>query len=271
MSTQPQTFWEHLDELRGSLIKMIAAVLVCGVVAFFFKEELFDIILAPQRPEFVTYRLLESLSAWFVSLTQSDALSSLPLMGDLEGVTLINTGLAHQFLIHVRTAFCAGIVLTSPYLLYLLFHFISPALYRSERRYALRLVCSGYVMFMLGVLLSYFLIFPLTYRFLGTYQVSEVVANTVTLESYIDTLMMISLSMGVVFEIPVICWLLARFGIIRASVMRRYSRHVFVAILIIAAIITPTSDIFTLAIVSLPMWLLYELSILIVRRTRGER
>ena len=252
------TFWEHLDELRDSLIRMAVAVVLCAVVAFFFKDELFDIILAPQDNSFITYRLLEQLS--------QEVMSS-PLTTDLLQVQLINTGLAHQFLLHVKASLYAGVLLTSPYLIYLLFHFVSPALYEHERRHALRLVGSGYLLFVLGILLSYFLIFPLIFRFLGTYQVSEAVANTITIESYMDSLTTISLSMGILFEIPAICWILGRMGVINAGMMSRYRRHVVVALLIIAAIITPTSDVFTLSIVALPMWLLYETGILIVRKT----
>lgn len=255
---EPQTFWEHLDELRDSLIKMVVAVVVCAVVAFFFKEEMFHIILAPQGNGFVTYRLLDNISQ---ALFPDQWLNM-----DLLHVQLINTGLAQQFLLHVKASLWAGVLLTSPYLIYLLFHFISPALYTHERRYAIQLVMAGYVMFMLGVLLSYFLIFPLIFRFLGSYQVSEVVANTVTIESYMDTLMTICLSMGILFEIPIVCWILGRMGLIHAQMMSHYRRHVIVALLIIAAIITPTSDVFTLSIVALPMWLLYEASILIVRK-----
>lgn len=255
------TFWEHLDELRDSLIRMVVAVVVCAVVAFFFKDELFGIILAPQDSGFVTYRLLGQIAASLFPESLSD-------VGAWD-VQLINIGLARQFLLHVKASVCAGILLTSPYLIYLLFHFISPALYTHERKYAIRLVVSGYIMFMLGVLLSYYLIFPLIFRFLGTYQVSDVVANTVTIDSYMDTLMTVSLSMGIVFEIPVICWVLGRMGFINAALMSRYRRHVIVALLIVAAIITPTSDVFTLMLVALPMWLLYEASILIVRRSPG--
>ncbi|MBR2360766.1 MAG: twin-arginine translocase subunit TatC [Bacteroidaceae bacterium] len=252
------TFWEHLDELRDSLIKMVVAVLLCAIVVFLFKDALFSIILAPQDSQFLTYQLLEEVS----SAILPDGLSTM----DMWNVQLINTGLAQQFLLHVKAALCAGVLLTSPYLIYLLFHFVSPALYAHERKYALRLVGSGYVMFILGVLLSYYLIFPLIFRFLGTYQVSEVVANTVTIDSYMDTLMMTCLSMGIVFEIPVVCWILGRMGLINARMMSHYRRHVIVALLIVAAIITPTSDVFTLSIVAFPMWLLYEFSILIVRK-----
>lgn len=128
------------------------------------------------------------------------------------------------------------------------------------------MVGSGYVMFMLGVLLSYFLIFPLTFRFLGTYQVSSDVENMIALQSYISTLILMSLAMGIVFEIPILSWLFAKLGFISADFMKRYRRHAVVIILIVAAVITPTSDIFTLSLVALPMWLLYEVSIWIVKR-----
>jgi sec-independent protein translocase protein TatC len=119
-------------------------------------------------------------------------------------------------------------------------------------------------MFMLGTLLNYFLIFPLTVKFLGTYQVSEDVANMLTLQSYMDTLLMMSLVMGIVFELPVVSWLLSRMGLINAQMMKTWRKHAVVAILIISAIITPTTDAFTLFVVALPIWLLYEVSILIV-------
>ena len=126
-------------------------------------------------------------------------------------------------------------------------------------------IVGGYVMFMFGVLLSYYLIFPLTFRFLGTYQVSEDVVNMISLQSYMSTLVLMSLSMGIVFEMPVVAWLMARMGLLSSSFMSRYRRHAIVVILIVAAIITPTSDIFTLLMVSLPMWLLYEVSVGIVK------
>ena len=246
--------------MRGSLIKMIAAVLVCSVVAFVFKNQLFDVVLAPQSGDFVTYRLLERISEAVMPGALSD--------GKAFDVQLINTGLAQQFILHIKTAFSVGLLIALPYILYLLFCFISPALYSKERKAAVQLVGWGYVMFMLGVLLSYYLIFPLTFRFLGNYQISEVVANTVTVESYIDTLLMVSIAMGIVFEIPVLSWILGRLGILRSSLMRRYRRHVIVALLIVAAVITPTSDAFTLFLVALPMWLLFEVSIFIVGRVR---
>lgn len=250
-----QTFWDHLDELRAVIIRILIVTLAFGVVAFVFKEELFSIVLAPKESGFVTYRILSRISGFFSG--SSDVAFSVPL---------INTGLAQQFIVHMKTAFLAGIVCASPYIIYQLFRFVSPALYADERSYAVKAVGGGYVMFLAGICVSYFVIFPLTFRFLGTYQVSTDVRNLISIESYIDVLVMMSVSMGIVFEMPVLACLFARLGFIDSEFLRKYRKHSIVIILIIAAIITPTSDIFTLLMVSLPMFLLYEGSIFLVKR-----
>lgn len=250
-----QSFWGHLDVLRTAIVKIAAVAVGFGVAAFCFKEKLFAVILAPKEADFITYRLLYSLNGL---VTEADVPDFL--------VKLINTGLAQQFIIHIKAALCAGVLCTSPYILYQLFRFVSPALYANERKYVVRVVGGGYAMFVLGVAVSYFLIFPLTFRFLGTYQVSGDVANLITLDSYISTLVLMCLSMGIVFEIPILSWLFAKLGFLSADFMRRYRKHAIVVILVVAAIITPTSDVFTLSLVALPMWGLYELSILIVKR-----
>ena len=254
--SEKQSFWDHLDILRASLVKIAAVTAVFAVVAFFFKEALFSVILAPKDADFITYRWLYFFSGWVTDEQAQDFY-----------VKLINTGLAQQFMIHMKVAMCTGVLCASPYILYQLFRFVSPALYANERKYVVRVVGYGYIMFMVGVLISYFLIFPLTFRFLGTYQVSHQVENMISLQSYISTLLMMSLAMGIVFEIPILSWLFAKLGFISADFMRRYRRHAVVIILVVAAIITPTSDVFTLLLVSLPMWLLYEVSIWIVKRS----
>ncbi len=254
--SEKQSFWDHLDILRASLVKIAAVTAVFAVVAFFFKEALFSVILAPKDADFITYRWLYFFSGWVTDEQAQDFY-----------VKLINTGLAQQFMIHMKVAMCTGVLCASPYILYQLFRFVSPALYANERKYVVRVVGYGYIMFMVGGLVSYFLIFPLTFRFLGTYQVSDQVENMISLQSYISTLLMMSLAMGIVFEIPILSWLFAKLGFISADFMRRYRRHAVVIILVVAAIITPTSDVFTLLLVSLPMWLLYEVSIWIVKRS----
>ena len=244
------TFWDHLDVLRSSLIRMSVAVVVFAAALFCMKDELFSVVLAPRSSDFVTYRLLGV---------------------DAFTIHLMNTGLTEQFMIHVRTAIYAGLLVASPYILYELFRFVSPGLYQNERRYAVWIVGAAYVMFLIGTLTNYFMVFPLTVRFLGTYQVSPDVANMLTLQSYIDTLIGMSLVMGVVFELPVVCGLLGRMGLITNRMMAEYRRHAVVVILIVAAIITPTTDVFTLFVVALPIYLLYELSIQIVRITKRNK
>ncbi len=239
------TFWDHLDELRTSLFRIICAVALFAVIAFVMKEELFGIILAPRSSDFITYRLLRTEDF---------------------SIHLMNTGLTEQFMIHMQTAIYAGLLIASPYILYELFRFVSPGLYDNERRYAVWIVGAAYLMFIIGTLVNYFIVFPFTVRFLGTYQVSPDVANMLTLQSYIDTLLGMSLIMGVVFELPVVCALMGRMGLINGNMMSTYRRHALVAILIVAAIITPTTDVFTLFVVALPIYLLYEISILIVRK-----
>lgn len=254
------TFWDHLDELRNVLLKITLVVILCGIVAFLFKETLFEIVFAPKNDGFILYRWLDKIGGFFTG-------------SSTEGfdVSLINTGLAQQFVVHMKTAFCFGFICASPYILYQLFRFVSPALYEDERHYAVQVVGSGYLMFMLGVTIGYLIIFPLTFRFMGTYQVSEEVTNLISLDSYMSTLVLICLAMGVVFELPVVCWLFAKLGLLSSAFMKNYRKHSIVAILIVAAIITPTSDVFTLLAVSLPMYLLYEASILLVRKTEKRK
>jgi sec-independent protein translocase protein TatC len=178
---------------------------------------------------------------------------------------LINTLLTEQFYVHIKVSLYAALLLSSPYILFEVFRFVVPALYERERHYATRVVGAAYVMFCLGTLLNYFLVFPFTLHFLGTYQVSTDINNLLTLQSYIDTFICMSLMIGTVFELPIVCWLLGVLGIIHRSTMRQYRRHAIVAILLVAAIITPTTDAMTLFVVSLPIWLLYEISVLIVK------
>ena len=229
---------------------MGVAVVVFAVAAFCLKDELFSVVLAPRSSDFVTYKLLGV---------------------DPFSIHLMNTGLTEQFMIHVRTAIFAGLLVASPYILYELFRFVSPGLYQNERRYAVWIVGAAYVMFLVGTLVCYFIIFPLTVRFLGTYQVSNDIDNMLTLQSYIDTFISMCLVIGLVFEFPVVCSILGKIGLVSGGLMRNYRRHAVVAILVVAAIITPTTDIFTLLVVSLPIWLLYEVSIWLVPSKTGKR
>ena len=254
------SFWDHLDILRKVLFRIIAVWAVVSVVAFVCKDALFGIVFAPKDDGFATYRLIDSLCRQF----------GLPVPDPIN-IQLINTGLAQQFMTHMKTALCTGVVVAAPYALYELFGFIAPGLYNNERLFASRFIVSGYFMFLIGICMSYFIIFPMTFQFLGAYQVSDEVVNMISLESYMSTLIMMCLCMGIVCELPVMAWLAGRMGLVKSSYMTRYRRHAVVVILIVAAVITPTSDVFTLMIVSLPIWLLYEFSVLIVRGVERNR
>lgn len=248
MDSEQATFWDHLDELRSVIIRSLVVVMIAAVVAFCLKEWLFGVVLAPRSSDFITYRLLGIDNHFQLSL--------------------MNTGLTEQFMVHMRVALYAGLLLASPYILYQLFGFVAPGLYQNERKAATWIAVSAYAMFILGTVVDYLLIFPLTVRFLGTYQVSPDVMNMLTLQSYIDTLISMSFVMGVVFELPVVCAILGKMSLINSNMMSRYRRHAVVAILVVSAIITPTTDAFTLLVVALPIWLLYEVSILLVRSNK---
>ena len=241
------TFWEHLDELRGCIIRALLVIAVLAAGAFAFKETLFNIVLAPAHGDFISYRWMGAENF---------------------NLKLMNTGLTEQFMIHVKVALYTGLLLASPFVIYELFAFVSPALYDSERRPAVRVVTAAYAMFIMGTMVNYFIVFPLTVRFLGTYQVSDDVANMLTIQSYADTLISMSLVIGLVFELPV---MMAFMGFLKWEQMARFRKHAFVAILVVAAVITPTTDMFTLLVVALPIWLLYEASILIVRVTNRKK
>lgn len=246
-NNEPATFWQHLDVLRWVILRSLIVAAIFAVAAFVMKDRLFAVVLAPRTSDFITFQWL-----------------------DVEpfSIHLMNTGLTEQFMTHMRVAMYVGLLCAAPYIIFELFRFVSPGLYQNERRGAFWIVSSGYLMFMMGTLLNYFLIFPLTVRFLGTYQVSTEVENMLTLQSYTDTLISMSLVMGVIFELPIVCAILGKLGFLTSTLMTRYRRHAIVAILVVAAIITPTTDVFTLLIVSFPIWFLYEFSILVVKLIR---
>ena len=249
------SFGDHLEVLRRMLFRIIAVAGVIAVVVFCFKETTFSMLLAPSEWDFVTYRAIEQV---------------LQAMGfdfhfEPYHVQLIATELQSQFMTHISTAVYLGLLAASPYIMYELFRFISPALYENERRYSVRVTLTIYVLFVMGVLLTYFVLFPISFRFLGTYSVAESVTSTITIDSYISSMLSLTLVMGAVFQLPVICFILGKLGLINSSLLARYRRHAFVLLMLIAAIITPP-DIMTLVLVSLPLYMLYEVSIWVVKR-----
>ncbi|MCR4964933.1 MAG: twin-arginine translocase subunit TatC [Bacteroidales bacterium] len=251
------SFWDHLDELRSVIIRSLIVWAVCFVVLFVLKKVLFTLLFAPATSDFISYRLMCRFSEW---------LHIPALCPDAFDISFINVELSAQFVVHIQAAFWGGLLLASPYIVYQLYSFVLPALYDRERRYASSVMVSAILLFLCGVLLNYFIIFPFTFRFLSTYQVYEGVVNQISLTSYIGSILSMSLIMGLLFEIPIVAYFLARMGVVTADMLRHYRRHAIVAIVILAAVITPTGDAFTLMLVSVPIWLLYELSVMIVKR-----
>lgn len=243
------SFWDHLDELRSVLIRCVVAWGICAVAAFCFRDALFAFLFAPSHPDFITYRLLRSLpcgEGW----------------GEVS-VSFINTQLAAQFTTHMQVAALAGLVIAFPYLVWQLYGFLAPALYPNEKRAAGRIIGFGTLLFLCGVALNYLVIFPFAFRFLATYQVQPEVVNQIALDSYVSTLLILSLLMGILFEMPLVAWALGKARLLEAAWLKQYRRHALVALMIVAAVITPTGDAFTLMLVTIPLYLLYELSIMV--------
>lgn len=254
-NSEPLTFGGHLEVLRRMMFRILIVVGLIAVIIFCFKDLTWQILLAPSECDFLTYRLIERILA---SLTASD------FQFDEYFVELIATDLSSQFMTHITTSIYLGVLFASPYILYELFRFASPALYENERKYSVRLIVTVYFLFIIGVLMSYFVIFPISFRFLGTYSVAERVRSTITLDSYVSTFTVLTLVMGMVFQLPVISFALTKFGLITSEMLANYRKHSFIAIMFISAIITPP-DIMTLIFVSLPLYVLYEVSIRVSR------
>lgn len=248
------TFGGHLEVFRRMLFRIIAVVVVLACVIFCFKTQTFRILLAPKESGFVTFEYIEHLLANM----------GLPFHFKEYDIPLINTELSSQFMTHITVSCILAALLASPYIVFELFRFISPALYESEKKYSYLVAGVVYLLFLLGLLMSYFVLFPISFRFLGNYQVDDRIANTITLDSYITTFTTLTFVMGVVFQLPVIAFILGKMGFIDFRLLARYRAYALVIIMIIAAIITPP-DLFTLVLVTIPIYALYEVSILILR------
>lgn len=253
------TFLEHLEVLRWTFVRSAIAVAVGLVGCFIAKDFLFDaIILAPKDASFITYRAMCALGH---RIGMGDAMC----VNDL-ALSLQNISMSGQFFTHLMVSFVGGFILAFPYILWEFWRFISPGLHPSEKGSAGGLVFFASLLFLSGVGFGYFLLAPLSIQFFGTYQVSAAVQNTVALDSYIAMVTSVTLWTGVVFELPLVILFLSKAGLVTPSFLRTYRKHAFVAILVIAAILTPP-DVVSQLIVSGPLMLLYEFGILISART----
>ena len=251
------TFLEHLEELRWHLVRSFIAIFIGAILAFIFKDIIFDkIILAPKSPEFPSNVLLCRFGqrTGFLQL----CINTLPL-------EIISIKMAGQFSMHIMVSIIVGVVIAFPYIFYEFWRFIAPALHSTERRHARGAVFYSSVLFMIGVCFGYFVITPLTVHFLGSYSVSREVTNQINLISYVQTVTSVILACGVIFELPVLVYFLTKIGLVTPEFMKKYRRHSLVVILALSAIITPP-DVFSQILVAVPLIILYEVGIFISRR-----
>ena len=242
------TFWDHLDVLRGALFRALAAVCLGSVLGFVFKEFLFDgVILAPARPDFFVYRIL----GWSFAME------------------LINVEVSAQFFVHLKASFAVGLVAAFPYVVWEMWHFLAPALYEREKRPVRTAFALSTGLFYLGVAVGYFIVLPVCLRFFMNYTVSDAVANTITISSYMSLFFSMVLLIGIAFEFPTVVLALNRLGVLGRQTLRKGRRYAIVIVLVISALITP-SDPFSMFVLAIPLYFLYELSILLCSKSAAS-
>ncbi len=245
MAEQTMTFWDHLEDLRKSIMRMAGVYVLMAVVLFFFKDFLFDdVILAPSKKDFFFYRLA----------------------GLDFSLSLVNIEVSAQFMIHMKVTFICALILTFPYLVFELWRFVAPALYEKEKGAVRGAFSFASILFYAGLAVGYFIILPVMLNFFAGYQVSAEVPNTFSLSSYISLFTSTIMTFGLVFEFPTIVAILSALGLVTREMMREYRRHAICAVVIVAALITPSGDPFSLLVCTVPLYILYEFSILVCKK-----
>jgi sec-independent protein translocase protein TatC len=252
------SFLDHLEELRWTLVRSVIAIVVVAILAFSFKNILFDLIIfGPKSVDFPTYLFFCRISHW-LGLDDSLCLTEMPF-------TVQNISMAGQFTTHIVSSLIAGLVVAFPYVVWEFWRFLKPGLRPTEQKAARGMVFFSSMLFLMGVSFGYYVIAPLSVQFLGGYKISESVENQIQLLSYISTVTTATLSAGLVFQLPILIYFLARIGIVTPEILRKYRRHALVAVLVLSAVITPP-DITSQILVAIPIMVLYEVSILIAKR-----
>jgi len=251
------SFFDHIDVLRKHLMRAVGVIVLFTIGAFYFTDYIFNtIIMGPKSPSFWTYRMMCKLVERFPSIGEDFCITKID-------AKIINTEMSGQFTLQLNSCVMVGVILGIPYLLFELWLFIKPALHENERRSASGFVAFASFLFFAGILFGYYIICPLSINFLTNFTVSPDIQNTFTIDSYLSSVMTLTLGSGVIFQLPVIIFILSKMGIMTPAFMRSTRRYATVIILIVAAVVTPTADPFTMLIVALPLFMLYEMSIYI--------
>lgn len=262
MSADPHnaTFFDHLDDLRGVLLRAVLLFVLASIASFCVMPWIFDhIVMAPTQNDFITYRLFDIAARKLGE-------SGLPPFS----IDVVSLELTSQFFIHMSMSCWVALVVSFPFLIYIMWTFVSPALHKHERKGMRRAFLFGNVMFYLGVATSYFLVFPLSVRFLADYTLSDTIRPVVSLDSYIDNFFTLLVLMGAMFELPLLAWILGKMGLLTRSFFSHYRRHAIVVLLILAAVITPTGDPFTLFVAFIPIYALWELGARLVPKKNNQ-
>ncbi|SFH30743.1 twin-arginine translocase subunit TatC [Pedobacter insulae] len=252
------SFFDHIDILRKHLLRALAVVTLFTCGAFYFSDFIWhSIIMAPKDPNFWTYRMMCKLVEAFPNvISQEFCITKIE-------AKIINTQMAGQFTLLMNSSIVAGLMLGVPYILFEVWLFIKPALLEAERKSASGFVAFASLLFILGVLFGYYIICPMSVNFLINFTVSPDIENTFQIDSYLSTVLTLTIGTGIIFQLPVVIYVLSKLGVMTPQFMRKSRRYAAILILVIAAIVTPTADPYTMLIVALPLFLLYELSIMI--------
>lgn len=259
------SFFDHIDVLRKHLLRALLVMFIFTIAAFWYYEFIFEtVIMGPKKPDFWTYRMMCKMVEAFPSLGSDFCITSI-------NGKIINTEMAGQFTLQINSCIMAGVILSIPYLLFELWLFIKPALHENERKSASGFVFFSSLLFIIGILFGYYIICPLSINFLTNFSVSKEIENTFTISSYLSSVATLTIGTGIIFELPVVIYILSKFGIMTPAFMRASRRYAAVIILIIAAIVTPTPDIITMLVVAFPLFILYEFSIFISANIERKR
>jgi len=262
-SRDEMTFLDHLEELRWHVIRAVTSIFVFAIIAFVYIRWIFNaVIMAPARPSFWTYRMLCRLSEKVgfndLCITKLD-------------FSLQSIGMGDQFMMSLTASLIIGLLFAFPYAFWEIWRFIKPGLYLNERKATSGAVFFVTFLFLAGVLFGYYVVSPLAINFLANYKLDDAIINQFTVTSYISLLATLTLACGVTFQLPMIVYFLSKAGVLTPVFMKEYRRHAFVIILVIAAIITPSPDVYSQLLVSFPLFLLYEVSIVVSRRVLKNR
>lgn len=260
------SFFDHIDVLRKHLLRSLLVVVLFTIGAFWFSDFIFnDLIMGPKNPDFWTYRMMCKMAAAWPNLIGSDF-----CITHIDA-KIINTEMAGQFTLQINACVMVGIILGIPYILFELWLFIKPALHDNERKSASHFVMFASTLFFIGILFGYYIVCPLSVNFLTNFTVSPDIQNTFTITSYLSSVATLTIGSGIIFQLPVVIYILSKFGIMTPKFMRSTRRYAAVIILIVAAVVTPTADVMTMLVVALPLFVLYELSIFISANIERKR